>query len=168
MYRNHFNDYFSTCKTIDELKAEYRKLCKIWHPDMPTGDLQTMQKINAAYDHAFNLLKDLHNGKADREYTVYETPDQYRTMISRIISLDGLIIEVVGSWIWVSGETKTHKIALKEAGYKWSAKRCKWYWAPGGNKRCWHRSNATYKELCDKYGCTRIERDGFGGNIQVA
>lgn len=36
-------------------------------------------------------------------------------------------IELVGSWIWVSGNTYPVKEQLKEAGIFWAGKKKKWY-----------------------------------------
>lgn len=33
-----------------EIRAAYRKLAQRWHPDRPTGDLETYQRIQRAYD----------------------------------------------------------------------------------------------------------------------
>ena len=33
------------CKTLDEVKAQYKKLAKQYHPDLG-GDTATMQEIN--------------------------------------------------------------------------------------------------------------------------
>lgn len=41
-------NWFSHCRTIDEVKAEYRRLCFIHHPDHG-GDGTVMQSINVAY-----------------------------------------------------------------------------------------------------------------------
>ena len=38
--------YFANCKTLDELKKEFRRLCMIHHPDRG-GDTATMAAINA-------------------------------------------------------------------------------------------------------------------------
>ena len=40
-------NYFTHCKTLDELKAEYRRLAKQNHPDLG-GSTEEMQRINAA------------------------------------------------------------------------------------------------------------------------
>ena len=57
------NNYFSHCKTLDELKAEYRRLVKKFHPDMG-GDTATMQQINNEYDMMFPVLKLKYNQSA--------------------------------------------------------------------------------------------------------
>lgn len=41
--------YFEHCTTLDELRAEYRRLIKINHQDVG-GDAETMKSINNAYD----------------------------------------------------------------------------------------------------------------------
>ncbi|NBK77323.1 hypothetical protein D5272_01640 [bacterium D16-76] len=41
--------YFSGCYTIDQAKAEYRRLARIHHPDVG-GDVRTMQEIDAQYE----------------------------------------------------------------------------------------------------------------------
>lgn len=47
--------------------------------------------------------------------------------------LPGISIELVGCWLWVSGETKTVKDNLKDAGFRWNRKREKWSWHAGGD-----------------------------------
>lgn len=49
------NDWFRNCRTIEEARLEYRRLCFEHHPDHG-GDTEIMQRINAAYDRARELL----------------------------------------------------------------------------------------------------------------
>lgn len=42
------SDWFAHCRTLDEARAEYRRLCFVHHPDHG-GDTLVMQAINAAY-----------------------------------------------------------------------------------------------------------------------
>lgn len=49
-------------------------------------------------------------------------------MIYNLITLDGLIIELCGAWIWLSGETRQHKDTLKTLGCYWSKNKKMWYW----------------------------------------
>lgn len=150
-------EFFGGCQTIDELKKRYRALCVRWHPDKPNGDLATMKRINTEYDKRFKYLADLQNGRQD-EPTITETPEQFRHIISELIKLDGIVIELVGTWVWVSGETYAYRAALKSLGFKWSRKRARWYWHAGKN-RYYSNSKHSYSELCQKYGYARIENN---------
>ncbi len=48
-------------------------------------------------------------------------------------SLAGVHVDTVGSWLWVTGDTRAHKDALKAAGFLFSAKKGAWYWKPAGS-----------------------------------
>lgn len=43
----------------------------------------------------------------------------------------GLTVELMGLWVWVTGDTKPHKEELKAAGFKWAPKKetQPWYFA---------------------------------------
>ena len=47
--------YFTNCRTLDELKKEYRRLCLINHPDHG-GDTATMAAINHEYAERSEIL----------------------------------------------------------------------------------------------------------------
>lgn len=44
--------------------------------------------------------------------------------------LKGVEFEVIGSWVWATGDTKPVKDSLKAAGFHFSAKKSAWYWKP--------------------------------------
>ena len=84
-----------------------------------------MQAINAAYAQAsaqFRHEEMREKAKAsgrpepnEQDYADAAAVDErIRQAIERIITLDGLEIEICGLWVWVGGETKTHKEALEE------------------------------------------------------
>lgn len=143
--------YFTNCKTLDELKAEYRRLVKKYHPDMG-GDTATMQRINNEHDAKFEELKAAHNKTADEYHQTTETPEEFRDIIEKLIKLDGLEVELCGSWLWIGGNTKEHKEALKAAGCRWSNNKKLWYWHHAEEGSRWHKGNRTMGEIRTKYG----------------
>lgn len=56
-----------------------------------------------------------------------EVEKKVKEALDKIVHLEGLEIEIIGVWIWVSGDTKTHKEILKEAGFKWNKTMVKWF-----------------------------------------
>ena len=113
-----------TSISLDTLKKAYRKACKIFHPDINPAGEKMMKIVNSAYD----LLK----GKSfpiqlEKEGSTTSLPVELEKALNAVISLEGIEIEVCGVWIWVSGDTKSHKEAFKAAGYKWSGKKKMWY-----------------------------------------
>ena len=144
--------YFENPKTLEELKKQYRALAQIHHPDSG-GDADTMKAINNEYDTLFPKLKNVHQNKDGETYTKEstETADQFKDLITELMRMDNITIEVIGCFVWVSGETKPHKEKLKELRFKWhSIKKC-WYLAPEDYRR---RSRKDYSmdEIRNMYG----------------
>ena len=152
--------YFTNCKTIEEAKKLYRRLAMENHPDRG-GDLDTMKAINSEYDEFFNTMKNRHNADAQATGSrpINETPEEFRRVIEKIINIPGIISELCGSWIWISGETRGFKEQLKAAGCFWASKKKMWYWrAPEDAVHSRHTKSMT--EIRNKYGSERIYSDG--------
>ena len=68
------------------------------------------------------------------------------------MKLDGLTVELCGCWLWISGNTKEHKEALKAAGCRWSKPKSMWYWRHPEDGRSYYRSKSTMADIRTKYG----------------
>jgi hypothetical protein len=143
--------YFTNCKTLDELKKEYRRLAMLHHPDRG-GDTQTMKEINGQYDEAFEALKHQHNATADESHKKTEMSSEYKDIIDKLIHMAGVTVELCGSWLWIGGNTREHKEELKAAGCRWSANKKLWYWHHAEEGAKWHRGKSTMSEIRSKYG----------------
>lgn len=151
--------YFTNINTLDELKAAYRRLSMKHHPDCG-GDTATMQEINAEHDKLFEMLKAKHNAAADEFHQTTETPEEFREIITLLLRLDGLTVELCGSWLWIGGDTRTHKDALKAAGCRWSNNKMLWYWHHAEAGRKWRRGKATMSDIRTKYGSQVFDAAG--------
>lgn len=158
-------DYFVNCRCVEDLKELYRELAMKWHPDRG-GDLEAMKAINAEFDECFEQLKNTRRniGEDAAENPYYEaskatteTAGEFRNIIERLIILDGLVIELIGRWIWVTGETKKYKEILKELGFRWCGKKIAWSWH---KKEDGTRSRGKYSmnEIRQRYGSTQFEK----------
>lgn len=114
--------------TLEQTKQAYRRASIKYHPDRNPGGLQMMQAVNAAWDYLQKLdwNRPVNNAEsADSDYG-----DLLNAAINAVIDLAGLKLEICGAWVWVSGDTKTHKDALKAAGFMWASKKMMWYFRP--------------------------------------
>lgn len=143
--------YFTNVKTLDDLKKAYRRLAMLHHPDRG-GDPEVMKQINNEHDALFEVLKDAHNRSADEFHQTTETAEEFRDIIERLLKLDGLEIELCGSWLWIGGNTKEHKEALKAAGCRWSNNKKLWYWHHAEEGHRWHKGKKSMSEIRAKYG----------------
>lgn len=154
--------YFSNCKNLDELKKAYKAAAMKNHPDMG-GDTATMQAINAEYSARFEVLKRSQNEQAaedttGRTHATTESAGDFIAIIAALLKLDGLEIELCGRWLWIGGNTKEHKEALKAAGCRWSFTKKLWSWHFAEEGQRWHKGTKTMTEIRSKYGSTTFAR----------
>lgn len=148
--------YFTDCTTLEALKKEYRRLCKLYHPDLG-GDTATMAAINDEYDAAFHRFQsgNTTTQQTDEPHAAEEAPEAFRAVISRLVILAGIDIEICGSWVWVTGNTYPHREALKAAGLRYAKSKAAWYWKPEGSRSKARRSY-TMEEIRELHGSERI------------
>ena len=143
--------FFKNVNSLEELKKEYRRLVMLHHPDHG-GNTATMQAINAEHDALFEALKAKHNAEHDEDHQTTETPEEFREIIEALLRMDGVEVELCGSWLWIGGNTRAHKDALKAAGCRWSSSKKLWYWRHAEDAHRWHRGRSTIGEIRTKYG----------------
>jgi curved DNA-binding protein CbpA len=149
--------FVPTPATLDELKKQYRKLAMLHHPDRG-GNLDTMKAINNEHDALFEVLKTDQNRRADADTTgrtkhTTETAEEFRDILEILLHLDGLEVELCGCWLWISGDTKANKDALKAAGCRWSNGKKMWYWRHPEDAQRYHKGHKySIDDIRTKYG----------------
>jgi len=165
--------YFLNCYTVFEIKAKFRELAMMHHPDKG-GDNDTMRAILEQYHDA---LRGVHGqtsyGSDGKEHTYkynWANEEGIAKKIQDILALrmQNVDVALVGTWIWVSGNTKPHATRLGRKkdkqgnplgiGLTWHKKRCMWYWKPyKGRSR--HDNKASFGDLANKYGYKKFQND---------
>lgn len=158
--------------TIEEIKRQYRKLALKHHPDRG-GRLEDMQRINAEWDVLKKRCYNIHEDMSGNVYTdqTQETPDNVTEMfaeiIERLIKMEGLEIEICGSFVWVGGNTRKHKDELKEMGFRWASKKRMWFLAPQGWRKRGRRE-LSMDEIRESYGSKKIDYKQAAGRLLTA
>ena len=148
--------HFTNCRTLEELKKAYRKAAIENHPDRG-GDPEVMKEINAEYEMMFNRLKNFHNSTTtDESKKTTETPEEFKAIIEKLIRLNGIEIEICGSWLWISGNTFANRDELKKSGCKYSKNKKMWYWHHEEEGFHFYKSRTTMDEIRQKYGSERM------------
>jgi len=110
----------------------------------------------------FPRLKDVHTTKEGKVYTSRksssETPEQFIAIIDRLIRMEGIRIEIIGSFIWVSGNTKPYKDIVKELGFRWHSSKCSWFLAPEWYVKR-NRQDYSMEEIRIMFGSRDIETE---------
>ena len=160
--------FFAQCQTAEDLKAEYRKLAMQYHPDV-TGDVSTepiMQQINAAYDDLWASLKDRHVSTKDETAgqvytattTTTEAPEDFRLILIALLRIRGLVIELCGRWVWITGSTKENAAQLKAIGCRWAPNKCAWYWH-AAEDFSFNRGKWNLNKIRETFGAQHIVAD---------
>ncbi|NBJ95609.1 J domain-containing protein [Parablautia muri] len=163
--------YFKNVNTLEELRRQYRDLLKRFHPDNPQGSTQATQEINAEYDQLFRLLKNRHesksadntesNTKTDFNNMKYDfTEDELlREMLQKVIHFDGITLEIIGNWLWISGNTYQYRKKLKDLGFKFAGQKKSWYWHSEAFRKRSHKK-LSMEDIRNYYGSTEVETNG--------
>lgn len=139
----------------DELvKNAYRKASLKYHPDRNPAGNEMMRLINEAKE----ALKGESFPFEYKSEEGYDYGDEINTALNKIINLQGLVIEVCGAWVWVSGNTKEHWPNLKEAGFKFSPPKKMVYFRPHyASSRRFKKDGLSMDEIRGKYGADNIK-----------
>jgi len=153
---NNTINYFGSCPRLEDIKSKYRELALLYHPDRG-GDLAIMQAINAQYH---ELLKGKHNTKTfnddNKEYTYQYNENLEQIiidMISKVLSEklgDDVNLLLIGTWLWIVGNTKPVKDKIKALGFKWHSKKLCWFFHSGQWKG--RGSNKSLSDIAQAYG----------------
>ncbi len=153
--------WFENCQNIEEVKELYKKLCREYHPDLNESDTtETMKSINNEFEAIFRILKNRHRSE-DTDTTANsrengaetaDTPAEFMTIINTLVSCEGLTIELVGRWIWLTGNTYPYKDTIKSLGFRWANAKKAWYFRNEADA-CKSRKKLSLDEIKNKYGC---------------
>ena len=148
--------WFKDVRTLDELRSLYRKLALLHHPDRG-GSTADMQEINNEYDilskRLINSNTEFSKGRKSWEEFV---SSEIREKLNEIIFLEDIIIEIIGSWIWVTGNTRAVKDQLKMHGFKFSPNKLAWYWQAGVYRKL-SKKQFSLDDLRIMYGSDEVE-----------
>jgi hypothetical protein len=154
--------FFDDCFTVEAVKSKYRELAKKHHPDLG-GCTVTMVAVNDQYHKALEKCSGQtseFNGKTFTYRYDAKTEQKIMDVIHQVLAIktDALRVTLIGSWVWVTGDTKPVKDSLKEIGLRWHTKRECWYYTPTPHKGRY--SKAGLSVLAQRYGAKEFENQG--------
>ena len=147
--------YFEDLTELDIIKARYKDLAKMHHPDLG-GCVEIMKEVNTQYD----KVLEGHYQRSGKSITEIEEllqeDHQIRNKLCEILGYPNLIVELCGAWIWVTGETKVVKDILKNAGFFWASKKEAWYWRKKEDGARRRGGNCSMEKIRETHGSTKI------------
>lgn len=145
----------SIIKDIDSLKKQYFKLAKKYHPDAG-GTTSQFQQLQSEYEKLLQAILKGSNFTTEQKDNEVELDKAMRGIIDAIISLDGIVIELIGKWLWISGNTYPVRTVLKSAGLLFLKKEGKPYWVYKGIESK-SKGGTSMEDIKKKYGSQKID-----------
>ena len=163
-------NYFAGLETPAEINRVYKALSAVFHPDNG-GDLETMQELNRQRSAALAALE---QGETVTAEAVQEIPaaviglpeksqsttsltEALKVLIDKAQAVPGVHLELCGSWLWATGNTKPVKDDLKALGFRWSHNKSAWYWRdPAIPYRRRGKRKYSMDEIRDRHGSMEI------------
>lgn len=142
-------------KDLDALKKQYFKLAKKYHPDAGGTTLQ-FQQLQNEYDKLLKSLLSGSNFTSEQKQNEIELDDAMRTIINSLVNIDDINIELIGKWLWISGNTYPIRTTLKAGGMIFIKKDGKPFWVYKGVESK-SRGGTPIDEIRAKYGTHKME-----------
>ena len=154
--------------TQKEIKKAFKSASFKYHPDRnPLAGRDMMQAINSAYEALKNIGESV---VMDSEHKAYDFADELNKVLNELFDLEGIEIEVCGNWIWITGNTKQHRVALgKKAnggiGCYFSKKDggC-WYYRPEEYKSK-NRKKFSLDDIRSSHGSVKVKKSRVNQRI---
>lgn len=147
--------YFNNCNNLNELKNQFRKLCKELHPDKG-GQQKDFVKMMVEFKTLSKTLKNKTGFEQDKNFN----ESKFYDLICKFDSLENIEINFIGSFIWltdvVTGAMYQQKEIIKSIKIdglnvaRWANKKKSWYFSPLDYKLK-SRSKNTLDDLKSKY-----------------
>ena len=135
---------FFACTTIDQVQLRYDELCNIFNDQD-----EMLQSLKNEYSTLMNVLGEskLSEIMKKEETSLSEKIKELQEKVKQ----EGLRLEIVGQWLWLSGATFAVKDVLKALDFRYSADKKSWYWRSDENRSS-NEKPIPFEMIREKYG----------------
>lgn len=154
--------YFNNCFTAEDVKTTFKDLAKKLHPDNG-GNAEAFKNMMAEYTEAWKRYKNIHKTAEGETYEKDTATDEegkvYSDLIMACMNFQEVTIEIIGSWIWLSGNTKIYSAEIKDLGFFWSKNKKAWYFN-GSEKKSRRRGRYSMEQLRNMWDTEEVKSAG--------
>lgn len=139
---------FVGCDSLEKVEQRFHELSRVF-----SGQNEMMGLIKADY----TVLRQTHSISKP-----VETAKGKLTMNSMVDALhskvksEGIHVEIIKDWLWVSGKTFDVRDDLKELGFRYSSDKKSWYWRDDEKRITGKHDPLSFDEIRSKYGTREV------------
>jgi len=155
---------------VAELKKAFRDLLMVLHPDKG-GSNEECAVLISEYESLIKRIpkkaaveREAHKPESQRVYRpsdFHSYDEGFVNALMGLISLhmENVEIEACGWFLYVAGDTKTHKEEIKKLGLVWNNLKSMWVWKPS-----WYQAPKGHKpwemdKIRQAYGSKKVEEE---------
>ena len=153
-------NFFYGCKTSGEVRNRYDELSRVFNPTNSKEPNEMINTTNAEYDMLMIVFRDAMLAEAVKE-NEKENEKEKLTVLEKIKELqekvnpDGLTLEIVGKYLWLSGATFAVREVLKQLDFRYSPDKKSWYWRDEANRSS-NTKPIPLEMIREKYGTSVV------------
>jgi hypothetical protein len=158
-FNNIAKNYFEGITTEENIRRAYRTWAKELHPDVGGND-ELMKELGKQYLFALKAIDGkVSKGTDGKDHTYRYNEENESAILEKVQAIQNLrmcgnvTIALIGTWVWVTGNTKPYaeKLGKKGLGLSFSGEKAAWYFHLGGYKRK-SRHAGNFSNMAMKYG----------------
>ena len=112
--------YFTDCECIEDVKKLYYDIAVKEQP------FDSFSEYEAAYSRLKNTHRNVNGVIYESKKSSSETASDYAEIIDSIIHFVNCEVEIIGSWVWVSGNAWVYREILKDLGFRRNSNKNAW------------------------------------------
>lgn len=147
-------EFLKNINCLEQLKKQYRFFALKFHPDKG-GNENHFKILNNEFEFLSKKLNLFSNEEKNNINETANDLNDFKDIINQLLFLNDIEIEIIGKFIWITGETKQHKEKLKELKFRFSPKKIMWYYHNIPNYKQFGKNN-DIDEIRNKYGSKKI------------
>lgn len=140
--KTNMNMFFGSTSAA-EIQLRYDELCKVFN-----SQDEMLNAIKAEYSTLMSVLTESKPVVAVKDNT--SLSEKIKELQEKV-KQEGLRLEIVGQWLWLSGPTFAVKDALKALDFRYSPDKKSWYWRSDEN-RSTNEKPIPLEMIREKYG----------------
>lgn len=139
---------FVGCDSLEKVEQRFQELSRVF-----SGQNEMMGLIKADY----TVLRQTHSIPKPAETAKGKlTMNAMVDALHSKVKSEGIHVEIIKDWLWVSGKTFDVRDDLKELGFRYSSDKKSWYWRDDEKRISGKHDPMPFNEIRSKYGTKEV------------
>lgn len=141
-------NFFVGCDNLERVEQRFLELTKVFSDQEEMMGLIRADYLVLKQTHSIAKPTDTNKGQVTMN-------DMIDALHAKVKS-EGIHVEIIKDWLWVSGKTFDAREELKELGFRFSSDKKSWYWRDDEKRISGKHDPLPFNEIRSKYGTREV------------